>query len=352
MTAEVAGRYTVRPAQIPRDAHAVLSLWKKAFPAFGNDAGDRKLRTMYHENPAGTGSLFLLYAPGGDAVGVMGLGRRAYRLGDKTIRGCVMADLTVAEEHRSLGPAVVLMRGAVGGSRDDFDLLFGFPNDLSEAVVVRAGYRKLGDMTRYGRPLRSGSYLRTRFRRSYVRLLAPLLDAALWLRDVRRRARYSQIGRYREGAAFEGSFDSLWASCSKRPALMAERSVRMLTWYFCELSAGTPWLVSTARAAGSGEVEGYAVWRIQDEVARVADFLWADARVGLALLERVSWTARRRGCTSVTAEFSGASDVAKTLRDAGFHPRETRPIYHVRGESAMGDVPSEWYMTGFDRDAI
>jgi len=351
MTLDVRSGYTVTLARLPEDASGILRLWGAAFPALAGEPGERKLRTMYADNPAGTGTLLLLHAPTGGGVGVMGLGRRAYRFGDRTIRGGTMADLAVVPKHRALGPALILVQAAVAGSHGSFDFLCGFPNQRSEPVFVRAGYTKLTGMIRYGRPLRSARYVRASFRQWWGRLLAPLLDVALWLRDAGRRAVSARTLAYREADGFDASFDSLWAVCSERPLLMAERSRRALTWYFAELAADRRWRVSTARAPG-GELEAYVVWRVMNRVAQVADFLWSDATVGRALLERIVWSARKQGCTSVSVEFSGDPCVVKTLRDARFRPREDRPVYYVPGDLPPENTFDEWYLTGFDRDAL
>jgi hypothetical protein len=342
--------YAVRPAQLPAEVSTVLALWKGALNTLDDATWRRKLRWMYMDNPAGEGSTYVLETPGASVVGVICLARRTLALGVRTLRGGILADFAVAPEHRVLGPALKLLAGALAATRDTFDFVYGFPNEKAEVVFRRAGYLKLGDMTRYARPLRSRRLLEIRIGAWWSRILAPIVDLALRARDCGRQLWRGQRWRCMERSSFGSAFDSLWARRSPGPGLVSVRSSRMLTWRFLEEDPMSEWRVSTAAPRGSSEISGYVVWRVQGSTAGLADFFWSDSCVAGALLGYVAQAARRLGCTVATLEFSGDPQVADALRAAGFHPRETHPVYYIPDSPSESGPASRWYMTGFDRD--
>lgn len=348
-TAPPSPRYSVRAARLQEDAEDALSLWSVGLHR--PEDGCRKIRWMYDEScPAGEGQLFLLESDQSGPVGVTGIGKRTFAAGNETIRAGIMADFTVAPAHRSLMPALRLLRASVAESLERFDFLYSLPNERAEAVFLRARYRKVGKMTRYVRPARSTHFLESRMGGVWGRIVAPFVDAALWVRDIARRCRVPARLLYGERSDFDASFDSLWARRLARSTLISVRSSEMLTWRFLDREPSPDWRVSTVHDNGSGELRGYAVWRAEAGAAQVADFLWSDESAGTALLEQVSWRARRSGCSAVTLEFFGNAGVGAVLKSAGFWARDSHPVYCVPSKLDATEPRTDWYLTTFDRD--
>lgn len=341
-------RYSVKAATLEQHAEDVVSLWETAL--YPGEAGQRKIRWMYASSPAGAGLLFLLDADGSGPVGVTGIGQRTFMLGDETVRAGIMADFTVAPEHRSLMPALKLLRASVAQSVERFDFLYSLPNERAEAVFIRAGYRKRGEMIRYARPTRSARFLESRTAGLWARIAAPLVDAALLARDLARRRRVPARFRYGARSDFNASFDSLWARRLPGAALISVRSRETLAWRFLDKDPSPDWRVTTVHDESSNELRAYAVWGAQAGAAQIADFLWSDDSAGAALLEQVTWEARSAACSSVSLEFFGSADVTALLKAAGFWPRETSPVYHVPAKPDLAQFDGDWYLTTFDRD--
>jgi hypothetical protein len=305
---------------------------------------------MYAGGPAGEGLLFLLERDGAEPVGVTGIGRRKFALGDDVVRAGIMADFTVAPEHRSLMPALKLLRASVAGSLELFDFLYSLPNERAEAVFMRAGYRKLGEMVRYVRPTRSTRFFESRLGRLWGRIVAPFVDVALWARDLAGQRHLRRRFRSGERRDFDASFDTLWTKRFTASALISVRSQETLAWRFLEGEPTPDWRISTVHGRASDQLCGYAVWRVEADTAQVADFLWSDDSSAAALLERVAWSARRAGCSSIALEFSGGGGVAAIFNAAGFWTRESHPVYYVAGKAGAAPPLTDWYLTTFDRD--
>lgn len=75
---------------------------------------------------------------------------RPFRLGKRVVRGSLLANLMVAKEHRTLWPALALVRNLVNDSRKlgSVDFLYGDPNDAALAILRAVGFRSVGALQR------------------------------------------------------------------------------------------------------------------------------------------------------------------------------------------------------------
>jgi GNAT superfamily N-acetyltransferase len=344
--------YRVTQGDIDRDADSIQALWTKGFEWTDDQRAAARLDWMYRANPAGPGAVFLL-DDAGRPVGVKCFGRRDFGRGGSKLRAGIMADFVVDRQHRSLGPALKLLKAAVEEAKGQrlFDFVYGFPNPSATSVFRRAGYRELGAMRRYAKLLRSKHFLEGRLARPWAVVLAPILDLVLALRDLVQRfggLRY----RWRRDDTFDESFDKLAGIRRSYPLMMSDRSAELLRWRFTRVGS-SPWRVSTARRRATGELAGYVVWRKVDGMAQVADFCSIDDRTVTALLVFLSRLARREGCRSVFVEFSGSPSTTEAIRAAGFYPREESPVYFMDFTDAGNLFQADqmnWYLTGYDRD--
>ncbi len=80
---------------------------------------------------------------------------RPFRLGQRMVRGSLLANLMVSKTHRTLWPALALVRQLVNDSRasGSVDFLYGDPNDGALAVLRAVGFRPVGALRRFVLPL-------------------------------------------------------------------------------------------------------------------------------------------------------------------------------------------------------
>lgn len=343
----MSSKYLVRQVEIGAHAEAITALWSRCLRSLTPQAAQGRLRHRYLANPAGAGATLLLLAEDAPAevAGVQCLHARTVHHLGRSWRVAGMADYAVAEAHRTLGPALQLMKQMRAVGQAQYDWLYGLPNAKSEAVCKRSGLLHFGCVGRWTALLRTGTLLRRKLPAALAALLAPVANLGLLLRDALR-LRGAAALRWTDGNGFPQTLDALW---QRRPAELAisERSRALLQWRF----AGGSWTVSTA-ARADGSPLGYVVWRLEEGVvAVVADFLCADPGRDTALLMRgFAWRMRRTPAERVTLEFFGAPAVEEGLKAAGFWQRpENVPLYLAHG---LREAPpaAAWYFTGFDRD--
>lgn len=332
---------------------------------------EERFTWLYRDAPEPARIVFVLRAKDGDgatrAVGTNGIALRRFQLGAGVEgRAAVSGDLAVERAHRGLSPALRLVRAVRELVEREFDLAYGLPNTKAEGIMTRAGFRVLGETTRYARVLRHASYLgkvATRLALApavarlvaddrVARALAPAADVArlAWGAPayLRARARY----RLEWPQAFDDRFDALWRSARGDYDVVGFRTSTFLRWRYpkCRIAA----LVRRSDRA----LAAYAILEQDAETgaAHLRDVFGHEVALGplVDLLLPALW---RRGAASVSVRFLGAPRFADALRARAFEPRgEHRTvIVQVGGsmarERARIEDAQRWHLFDIDEDA-
>ncbi len=343
--------YYLQEADLEVSAVAIQQLWIANLFGHTQESAPAKLRLGYVANPAGQGCIVLLHTSvDGTAVGIQGLHPRTFYLGTKRLRAVGMADFAVESGHRSLGPALMLMRFCARVGAERFDLIYGLPNQKAAPVLVRAGFRRVGVVRRYAILLGSQARLSHYFPSWLVTLTAPVVDTALIARDFWR-SKTTSLRLVCEPADWDNAeVDALWALRSTQ-LLLSERSCQTLRWRFGVPGRG-PWKFCLCRDP-QGVVRGYVVWRIVDGFAEIGDFFSADPETWTTpVLIAFMRLARQLRVTSVSVAFFGNESVVEGLLVAGMtlRPQEA-PLFKLPGGPLELDAAEHWYLTSFDNDA-
>lgn len=369
--------YAIEAAALRASAAQLLPLW--AMPDSLGERAAAKLDWAYVRNPAGEGEALLLRPADGDApVGTLALHRRLLWQGQASAAAAVMADFVIDPGHRTLGPALMLMRQACARAREQGLLLYGMPNARSLAVSRRAGLAVSTHLVRRGKLLRSrwlsGRLGLRRRPPGLGRAVDSLL--ALWdaLLDRARGARWRPCAP--GGPQADPALAALWQA---RPAhlWLADRSPAVLAWRFAlgddaaagipappasiaplavpkarRSSAGpTPWQLSVLEHP-PGHALGWVVWRQSDDVVELGDCFCPDPeeRLPALLLSFARWARRERQASALTLELAAPKALDARLRLSGF-------VSHEVGDpviAAADGLPAGWgatvLMTTFDRD--
>jgi len=325
---------------------------------------------LYRDAPLPADAVFMLRTDDGAAVGTAGIGMRDVQLGGRLVRAGVVADLAVDKAHRSVGPALALVREAKQWGEGAVALLYGFPNKLAQGVFKRVGYQQLGAMARYARPLRHRQYAGRLEERHLHRAPAALrgwligaaqqpglalaaglaLDARKLGRDLPRAWAARQLKHgFVEGP--DARLDALWARARGEYAIVAARTLRFLAWRFPP-RPGRTWRLAVER--GTDALRAYAVVDRVDGIAYIRDLFGHKADV-VTLLDRLPLGLYRTGAASMSMRYLGASWLSEALLARGFAVRQAdrmiaiAPGLPVAGGPELRDV-SAWHLTDADED--
>ena len=232
--AKPATSYAVVASCTDTDADCIRQLWQRNLPGVPAARYDWLYRS-------GMARGWLLKTSTGNVVGSTGLMQRRLQFFGRARRAGQAVDLNVDREHRFATPALKLQRAVTATARSgESDLIYGFTNSQSTALLRRAGYRPLGELQRWVKPLRLGPKLRSRGQRgparnAAARLAMPLVRlASPETYRYRRRSRRVQVID-----GFDGRFDDLWATAS--PRFLAAALVSSIPcWSLTNITAAAP----------------------------------------------------------------------------------------------------------------
>ena len=346
--------YTARAAHLPVDREVILSLWLDAHAALTPTTMAAKLQRQYVDNPAGTGLLLLLeHGRDADPVGVQGLMPRRFALGERAFRAGTLADYAVTARHRSLWPALSLLRATSEAGHASMDFLYSFTNRKSEAVFRRSGMPSPTGLRRYVRPLRSEHRVAGLMHGAWHRMRGPataVIDALLAIDNLGRFARTGRRWRWTDQQDFGPVFDDIWNGSRRAGWLVGERSAEMLRWRYPK---GNGYRISVATDRRNGRPEGYAVWRCQSECIDILDFFCREADAQLAgLLSSFAWQYGGADIQSIALEFAGPQALSMAMARAGFRDRGSNPVFLATRQADISALPVDSiYLTSFDRDS-
>lgn len=351
---------------------ALCELWSENLSL--GDTAEAHFQRLYRDAPEPTSTVFLLCAASADGatriVGSNGYSIRAFQLGAGAAgRAAVSGDLVVTRAHRTLLPALRLVRTALDHMVNEFAFCYGFPNPKAEGVMVRAGFRVLGKATRYARVLRHATYLpEVAARLTSPSRLAPLVASA---------ARHRRLGRAlvpaidlarlastlpslaRAGLRYQltwldapdARFDELWDRARREYDVIGVRTAALLRWRYPRCQIAT--LVRRADRV----VMAYALIErdASSGAVHVRDVFGHKAALGpvFDLLIPALW---RSGAISVSIRLLGAPYLVDVLVARGFEPRPEQRTVVVqvgRGHDAARarlEDPQAWHLLDLDED--
>jgi hypothetical protein len=331
------------------DREAILELWRNNLP----EASPARYGWLYEFGPA---TARLLSAPDGRLVGSVGLMRRTFRMFGQTAAAGQAIDLNVDRDHRMAGPALQLGRALTDVvARGELALTYGFPNVSSEPVMRRLGYRAIGNLDRWVRPLSLRALLsRYGWPKPLARGLALLADPIFRLRSPERSFHLPAGLRVESTARFDGRFDRLWEAASPQWPILGERSSAYLHWRFSRCPAVRHRVVCLMD--GRNEMLAYLVWSRSKAVVSINDFLFLDSADFEALLAEFLRFMRREGADAVATVHFGRPQIGAMLAQMGFWQRPSRwramiyPSAPLDGEDDRRLQPENWHITRADVD--
>jgi hypothetical protein len=371
-------KYAVVRAAPAEVAGTLQRLWDANLVVAGG--AEQKYRWLYVDAPDQPDSVFLLEASAAGAepraVGTAGICVRRFSVGGRDASAALLADLAVDKEHRSLMPALSLVREVKAHALAHHDFAYGFPNKLAVGVFKRVGYRELGTITRYARVLRHAGYLgrvrdldlssvprpvRSALERAVgmaavAKLGGAALDAARLARGAPSALSAARAVRLDWLEAPDERFDALWEEARGDYQVVGRRSAAFLRWRF---PAADGHKIAALRQRGGGQrLLAYAVVQRDGEVAHIRDLFGRMASLG-SLLDLLVPALYRRGAASASIRYLGSPRVVALLTERGFEARQSdRTITVGRREpvpdgdeiGALVERAEAWHLLDADED--
>lgn len=346
----------VAPGQVRAD---LLRLWRENLPVEGS--GEERFHWLYGDVLEPPEKVFVLAAQGDVAagptlvVGAAGVVARSFFAGGRAYRAGLLVDLAVDRAHRTVGPALALVRRARESILGEFDLAYGFPNSAALGVFLRCGYRKLGLLRRYALVLRHADHVR-RFVGGPVlpELAGAALDAGRMALLLPRALAAASSFRFEWAPQVDERFDTLWHEAQHAYRMVGQRDATFLRRRFAHHPERARIACLTERAARHA-MRAHAVIERRGDTVFLRDLFGHPEDLG-ALLDLLLVRLRLQNVASVSIWFFGSSTIDSLLRSRGFRRRKSdRNIVFDTGTSLAGnpslfDDVEGWHLTEADED--
>lgn len=346
--------YAQIDAHIDRDCAKAVDVWDGILGWTGRFP--EMYQAFYRDCPGGQPLLkFLRHEPTQTMVGTAGIGPRRVLWRGREIRAGVVAHLCVKPAHRSVRPAVFLLRSLVNEAKGSFDVLYGLPRPKGAALCKLAGYKIGGQLIRHVKILRHQNYAA----RFLPRLLAipagRLLDLAVRVGQVIRH-RGKPAAPFAEWSdVVDPRMGELWEKTDHGDGWISIRDTEALRWRFDRL-------LSTKRRyllLGQGPGEPLSAWFACDTHPRDASILtindfWSidgvNAMDPLAIRTLCS-AARDAGFHALELRFTGSEQAHASWAAEGFSERGRQPLYVCwLNPDVAGDLEGNLHITDIEND--
>ncbi len=345
--------YVARAGDAATDGDVVVGLWR------GNLGREERLAAkyewFYRGCPFGAPAVELLrHEPTASWVGVASAGPRRLVWNGREIAAGVLVDLAVAQEHRSLGPALSLQKALLAEGHRRFELLYGFPNPKAAPVFKRVGYAQLGEATRYARVLRHRRYIEKVLPKRVPKIAAAPAGMLLDLVPVARGLPAVRRLRTTWTSKVDPRMNDLWRSSDEGDVPIAVRDTTFLAWRFDRAPLGrTEYLLVTER--GTETLRAWFACEADETgtgTLHVRDFWATDAARGIdrGPVDALLVAASLRGHATVSFEYMGPAARLRGFREAGFVARSRRPVFGRWRDASDDPRRAELHLTSADED--
>jgi hypothetical protein len=330
----------------------IYALWNRNFSL--SDSG--RYAWMYENNPNGLPALWIAKTEAGDTIGAAGLAPGKMKIGAHILSVGQAIDLAVDRKHRGASLALRLQKAVVASlEKNGFSLIYAFPNDKSELILLRAGYRILGAVERWTKPLRFDQIVNSVVKWAPVAKVGSILmNAASSV--LSHEFRYKRAKGIRTGVQeeFDHRVHALWEKASTRYEMIGVRTSEYLAWRFGKGSKAHKMFCLSDDADG---LLGYVIFNVMGSAVNIEDFLAADDDRLDSLLAEFAIFAREDGAASISVTFVGSRETEDRLRRCGFYrrPQEGKALVYMGAAINDGDrermmLSGNWFLTVADRD--
>ena len=176
--------FTVVEADIKKNLDVVVSLFNRNRK---HQVGRERFQWLYLRNPGGEArAWFVRDERTKEYVAFTSVLPRLVKVGNTDVACWNCCDFSVDIEYRTLGIALKLRRKAKECvDSGEIQALYAHPNDRMQIIHEKVGHRKIGEMIRLAKPLRSERHINRLIKNQLLsRLLSSNVDRLLAIKDI------------------------------------------------------------------------------------------------------------------------------------------------------------------------
>lgn len=348
----------IREADLRADRKLLLDTLLRNREHGDNELRRRRFEWSYYQNPFGQPRAWLaIDETSSRTIGMVAAFPRKLLVQGKPVLGWNGGDTSIDTEFRTLGVAIKLRR-AVQAPVDNGEmaLLYSHPVDRMRAVLEKIGHHTIGTFARHGAILRTEPLVQKILGRNLASaMLAGIANVFPPLQWSMRFASAPWRLHLQREKKFGNEFDELFSCAPKRHAVLNVRDAEFLHWRFVQNPLVRDFQIY--RCETEGKLRGYAVIGIENNAARVLDYLIeGEFKMTRALLLQLIRQMRAQRIPTLAVRGMDASEIVREARKLGFWFQDRKDagvaVYAAKNSPLAATLHDErsWFMTQADRD--
>lgn len=346
--------YIIIKADLKKDKEIIMSLCTNNL----SEMTEKRYSWKYENNPYGPAECWLVkHTEQNTIIGTAALFPRGMIIQGEFKRAGIAGDFAISKNYRSLGPALLLQKKVVTGFRDsNFDILYGVPNSQSAPVLIRIGYKVIGNNVWMSKPIKSYNFLRYYISSSItLKILSKPVDVIIKYLSRESYYKKPETFTFEVITSFDKRFDDLWEKVSDKYTIIGERKSHYLNWKFLQNPCKNYDIFALTQKK-TNELLGYIVSHTTENRALIVDILTLNLNeIFDSLLSEFILFQRKKGVESISIIYFGSEDFEKKLKKYLFFVtnRETKLLgYMDTGSPIYSFTPDKnnWYLLEGDED--
>lgn len=292
----------------------ILKFWEDYLP--GTPPG--RLEWMNNGNPAGPAIWFFAFEEkSNELAGIISIMPKNIIQNGQSIRVGILGDFMVNKKYRVFGPNLLLLRTAQESlSNLGLKFIYTIPNLGSEGLIKRVGFKEIGVLHHFAKPLKISHYLNKRINSFTAHLISPFMDLALKI--ISRETYTSARGYFEEALRIDESFDLLWDKIRlNQSIIIGVHSSIYLNWRYFH-NPLYKFRVLTYRKDSKGDVLGFIVFTIDQNKLYIYDIIALNKIHIYKLLKKIVRIGRNENCLSINIGVFSTNPVLRIIKSSGF----------------------------------
>lgn len=296
----------------------ILEFWAKYLPGTPLN----RFEWMASGNPAGaTWWVLAILEENNQLVGTITLFPKSLIQNGREIKAACLGDFMIDSHHRVFGPALALMKKAVGKAQElEFKIVYTFPNKHTIKLAQKSGLSNKKGLCCFVKPIKTRHYLEKKINPIVARLLAPFFDYGQQL--LTKELTTSSAGFFQEHQSFEKTFDILYEhTIKKSKELISNRTSDYLNWKYISNQNCNLKVISYSNDTNSN-ILGYSIYSIEGLRIVVIDIFPYNDPVLSKLISKIITIARKNSCHAINFITLSESHIVNKLKLFGFIPAD------------------------------
>lgn len=329
----------VNPSKYKRE---IITLWKNNLP----HTPEGRFEWMA-DNPEGASIWYLAIDEKSlKVIGSISILPRRIRMDGKTYLAGIVGDFMVEKKFRVFGPTFGLLNTVTREySKLGFDFLYSFPNQASEKVVLRAGFKIIGLAKRLVKPLNLKNKLIQYIPSRLATIFSLALNFALELLSketyMKANISFNQINEPNLEC------DLFWRKIKDRFSTIGERSADYLKWRYFKNPLYRFSMFTYSKTLDNTFL-GYIIFNVQNNNVHIFDILPEKEKFVNLIIGRFIKEMRNLNYSSLSIGVLRNNPLYSYIKYFGFvDSHEDVPVLYA-GDSKL--IPQNWVFFSGDRN--